>query len=279
VSVTDYPDYQTPQAHADTISNTGVPLLSRPAVLVNQAGAVNSNLAVIVLNKGVVSKIGYEISLTLYAAVTNQCLVTVTIAWIDSVSGQTVVQEEWDMYAGSGAVGAANVIRGTGPTKGDRLTIQIQQNQPAIPVNYIIVVTENSRIYQRDTWRTWLPFSVTGFTFIENSDPSNLVLGGNTYAAVAANGSVTRLLPFSSGDIALSFQSTSAAADCIAIIHAVSSMAGGLTMDNVYSGKTDSSGKLYVPKIALPRAQCTLQLVNQNAAAKDLIAFVTVAEP
>ena len=270
MTITDYPDYQTPQAHADTISNTGVPLLSRPANVVNQSGTVVSGATATVALNQPISKIGYEIMCSVFAPATNQSLITVQMVWSDSVSGQTVVTEEWDFYAGSGPLANAHIIRGTGPTKGDTLTVKLSQSISTVTATYQVVMAQNSRVYSRDDWRSTTYPPVTGFTSIFNSDLINGVLGTADSLAVAAAGSVTYLLPLFSGKVAVNCITASNAADCSTIIHSPAAAFGSLTFDQIFGGRTDASGRLYIPQIALPRAQCTVQQINSNAAAKDL---------
>lgn len=275
---TDYPDWQTPQAHADTISNTGVPLLARPANLVNHAISLGPGSVDVFLINAPVSKIGYEISWSVFAPNTQAALLTCLLTWSDSVSGQQVIQEEWDFYAGSGTLGSAHVLRGSGPTKGDTLTVQVKNNAGAVTVTGTVVMAQNSRVYARDDWRSVTFTPVFGFTSIGNSDMQNGIIGSANNAAVAANGSVTLLLPLFSGKVALDVLTTSNAADCETSVIAVAAESGGMSQNTVFRLKTDATGRLYVPTLYLPRAQCTLLQTNLNAAAQSLLSALLVAE-
>jgi hypothetical protein len=278
VSITDYPDYQTPQAHADTISNTGVPLLTRPDNLLNFTGTVGSGAAVVPLSLGIVSKIGYEIFLRFYAPGTNQSIITVQMQWSDSVSGQVVTTEEWDFYAGSGLITNAHIIRGAGPTKGDRLTVQVNQNASTVTASFTIIIAQNSRIYARDDWRTQSIGPVTGITGTNGFDAQNNIVASMDSLAVAAGGNVIALLPLFCGRVVISCTTTSAGADYTFFIRCDTGSFGSLADDQVVRGKTDANGNLVIVGAALPRAQCTVQQVNNNAAAKDLLTFITAAE-
>lgn len=274
---TDYPDYQTPQAHADTISNTGVPLLARPAGLINQSGTVASGGTVTVASNLTVAKIGYEITLTWFAPATNQSIITMQLIWSDSVSGQVVITDEWDFYAGSGPVANAHIIRGTGPTKGDTLTVKATQNASTVTASYTIVMAQNSRIYAFDDWRTDTIGPVTGITGANGFDMQNGILASMDSVAVAAGANVIALLPLFAGRVVISCTTISGTSDMTTIIKCDTGAFASLLDDQVVRGKADANGNLVIVGAALPRAQCLIQQINNNAAAKDLLSFITVA--
>lgn len=278
MTVTDYTDYNTHQAHADAISNTGVPLLARPVNLVNFTGTVATGATVTIASNVPVGKIGYEITNIFFAPATNQSLITMQLIWSDSVSGQQVITDEWDFYAGSGPLASAHIIRGTGPTKGDTLTVKVTQSASTVTASFTVVMAQNGRVYGRDDWRSVTFPPVTGFTVTNNAEMNNGVLGTNDNIAVAAGGQVTVLLPLFAGSVAVNTVTASATNDCTTVVSSPAAAFGSLTFAQIFGGRTDASGRLYIPKLVLPRAQCTLQQINNNAAAKDLFYSVLVAE-
>lgn len=278
MTLTDYPDWQTPQAHADTISNTGVPLLARPASLVNLSGTVGSGLTATVASNLAIHKIGYEITVTAFAPASNQSIVTMQLIWIDSVSGQVVITDEWDFYAGSGPIANAHIVRGTGPTKGDTLTVKISQNVSTITASWTVVMAENSRVYLRDDWRTDSFGGATGITGTNGFDMQNGVIASMDSLAVAAGGNVIAALPLYAGRIVISCTTVSGVADMTTILLCNTGAFGSLNDNQVVRGKADANGNTLIVGAALPRAQCLIQQVNNNAAAKDLLSFITAAE-
>lgn len=278
VTVTDYTDWQTPQAHADDISNTGVPLLSRPDNLINFTGTVASGATVTVGSNIHISKIGYEIALTFYAPAAAASIDTVQLIWSDSVSGQVVVTDEWSFYAGSGPIANANIIRGTGQTKGDTLTVKVTQNVSTVTASFIIVMAQNSRIYSRDDWRTVAFGGVTGVTGANGDDMNNGIVVNMDAVAVAAGANVIAALPLYAGRVVINCTTTSGAADMTTIFLCNTGAFASLVDNQVVRGKADVNGNTLIIGAVLPRAQCLVQLINNNAAAKDLLCFVTAAE-
>lgn len=278
MTVTDYTDYNTHQAHADAISNTGVPLLARPGNLVNFTGTVAFSSTVTIASNVAVSKIGYEIFLSFFAPASNQSICTVQLIWSDSVSGLVVLTDQWDFYAGSGTSSNAHVIRGSGPTKGDTLTVKVSQNASTITASFTIVMAQNSRVYLRDDWRTVSSGPVTGIGGSVLVFTAGNVLSTIDSAAVAAGASVTSWLPLYAGRVVINCTTTSGTSDMQALILGDTGFGGSFVPDQVVRGKTDANGNLLIVGAVFPRSQCKLQQVNNNAAAKDLLTFITVAE-
>lgn len=276
--MTDYADYQTPQAHADTISNTGVPLLSRPGSLVNLSGTIISGGQATILSNKAITKIGYEITLIFFAPASNQSIISVKLVWSDSVSGQITETDEWDFYAGSGPLANAHIIRGTGKTKGDTLTVTALQNVSTVTASFTVVMAENGRVYDKDNWHTETCGPITGITSLAGIFMPGNIVASTDNLAVAPSGSVTQALPLYAGRIVVSATTTSGTSDMTLIILDNTGTGGGLSDNQVLRGKTDANGNLVITSAALPRSQCVIQLINNNAAAKDLLAFITAVD-
>lgn len=147
--MTDYPDYQTPQAHANAISATGVPLLSL-ANVISQAAAQNINAGV-VFQTGVKSVLqpSYEMTIeTKAASAITLPFVKVTLQWFDAVSGDLLDHDDFWMPFSNPGYGPLTLLRGT--SKGTRVNLQIfnPSPNPAVSVNYALL--QSSRVFTRD---------------------------------------------------------------------------------------------------------------------------------
>jgi hypothetical protein len=215
---TDYADYATPQAHATQISVTGVPLLTKSTNIIND---VAHNIpfgggAVTIANNVPVAQIGYEISVTaLIAAGSNTLpIITVELVWTDSTTGTTVEHDTWNLPVASSGVGSVHV--GTGPTKGNRLTVKLSNNDGAANMTVTTVVNQNSRVYGRDDWRTET-FNSIPLATVASHDQQGNVLCAFTSPALAANAAVTRIFAVYAGRVTCYYRSTTGQTGTLAI--------------------------------------------------------------
>lgn len=198
MTVPDYPDFQTPQAHATAISVTGVPLLTLAGTLLTAqnfmiAGGGNVSTAALPI-----TQLGYEIQLKLQVpAAATVPFVDCVMTWTDNTGNNTVAVERWMLPCGS----AANYIfTGTGPTKGSQLTLKLINEDPAQTATVNVVILTNSRIYRRDRWIPNLTQNVPGFT-IAQGDATRALLANGSGINVNAGATLTRLFPTYHGDV------------------------------------------------------------------------------
>lgn len=262
----DYPDYATPQAHANTISLTGVPLLHRALNLINDVAHVIGAASSVTLGPVTFGAIGYEISLRLLipAAATTE-FATIDLAWTDSVTGLLVAHETWTHGAGTVAPGSG--VIGTGPSKGDTLKITITNHDPAQAMTVTTVVSQNSRIYARDDWRTEL------FNVFPNFATPTHNQQGNTLAtiltgALGIGAAQTRILPLYAGLVSIATWSTTSQRGDLQL-HNMDQA----TPNNLMYHKDLPGGAAFTvtDSFPLPRAQCSFTLTNTDAGAGNIL--------
>lgn len=276
MTVTDYPDWATSQDHADKIAATGVPLLTKSTNVLND---VNHSIPfggapVTIANALVITQIGYEINVTakISAAAPTLPILTVDMIWTDTVGAETVSHEQWNIPIGSTGIGSVHI--GTGPSKGNRLTVQLSNNDSAQNATVTTIINQNSRVYVRDDWRT------EAFNTIPNGTTPLHEQQGNTLANfltnVGALGSNTRILPLYAGKITIAFGSTI-------------SKSGTLQVNNLDPAVNAASIYLLLPipngsnqtllaAVALPRAACQFTLADTSNAANTLQAMFIIDE-
>jgi hypothetical protein len=274
VTVTDYPDFQTPQEHARAISVTGAPLLNLKSILAQQVAfasiGVGQNITLPNLSIGQVS---YEIGITVRTAAGTATPVGVQLQWIDSATGLTVSFQNFGFYAG--AVAAPHEIEGHGPSGADLLTVTIVNASALNSLSVQYVILQSSRPYLKHLWRTVaaapnLPV-IPGFTFAACDPASGVLLGASD--ALPANGAITYLLPLYTGDIFISARTTDGTAQngqWRITDDTLSGVLGSSIILLVTSGNAGFAPRgagSYQSLFTLPRGQCSTQAQNLNGAA------------
>jgi hypothetical protein len=257
-----------PLAIAQQIALSGVPLRTLSGQVVTANAVVilagNNNAA----GPFTVTQPGYEIWLNPWInAGTPNGVLTVQLLWIDSVSGQPVRAETHDIWPASAQNG--HILSGVGPTKGDRLTITLSNLTGGASIAVSYVVLQNSRVPARDDWRT---FSGNGtasgiVTAGGNIQKKNLLIAS---ISVPAASTMSRQIPYFNGICDVQFASSSATTDMFINIRD-----SGLTL--IRQVRSDSAGNGEF-RFTMPNSQCSIDLVNQNAVAKTLSAYIVIAE-
>ena len=257
----DWPDYNDSQHKADAISVTGVPLLSGAQNLLNAGNTVL--LAGTSGSQGPfgITKIGYEIFFSVNCNnVSNSPFFTVTMTWSDTASNRVVSVEQWDVCASAG--GTFQQYCGTGPTKGDTLSITVTNTDTVNSMTYVMAFTQNSRVYTRDDWRQLSTHTPPGFTNAAMS-PGALMLA-STGASIAAGGTNIRLISLYAGEASLSI--SNGAQGLTFTITEIADPTIGLGSQGglVYTNTVAANGNLN-SQIQLPRSVCAMALTNQSA--------------
>jgi len=265
----DYADYATPQAHATSIFSTGVPLYTKSVNVVNDV-ARNVPLgggAVTVANLAAVSQIGYEVAITalIAAGAATIPILTVNMIWRDSVTATIVGHETWNIVMGSAGNGSVHV--GTGPTKGNQLTVTLANNDSAAAATVTTVINQNSRIYSRDDWRTEA-FNTIPNIATPTHDQQGSNLGTLITGALAANGSSTRILALYAGKVTVSFASTISAKGTLQVSSLDPAFSAG---GAVFLLAIPASNISQVITLSLPRAACSFALADTSGLAGNIL--------
>lgn len=286
MTVTDYPDYTTPQAHANAISLTGAPPLVLKQVvdaLIGQTLAANSTTTRPASGKFPINQPGYEVLINVASLSNPVPIVSVELQWYDSTFGGLVDDEHY--YFLSGDVNG-HLIHGRGPSKGDRLVVVIRNHSATAQATFSYTMLQTSRTFTREFWKT--TFTGTsiplfpGFGAADNDIPGNIVC--NDARSVPHNSTVTVELPLYTGTVRLLGITSDTVAGNSRWVILTNTDQIAVNIDT-FEGMNGQQGfstfgvtSLYVAELALPRSQCNLQLINTNATVDQTFTTSIVAQ-
>lgn len=148
--MTDYPDWQTPQSHADKIAATGVPLLALATLLLQQsfnpaAGLTQSSAAL------AVPQIGYDITVTgSFGVAPSSPFIRVQLEWTDAGTSTRIATDTFIVPAATNP--GVFTVHGRGPSKGDTVTVHVTNLDVSQTVLATVLLLSTSRIPVTDTW-------------------------------------------------------------------------------------------------------------------------------
>ena len=280
----DFPDWTAPQAHATAISTTGAPPLVFKRVidaLIGQNIPASGTLTRPASGSFSLNQPGYEILLNVASLTSPAPVVSVELQWYDSTFGQLLDDEIYYFYSGNLN---GHFIHGRGPSKGDAVIVVVKNYSAAGGLTFTYTLLQTSRVFTREFWKTITKGGVNpaflGFTAAPQNMPANVLCAQNT--SLAASSSQVLILPLYTGTARL-FGSGSAVAAAATwqITDSTEQVAGSQIFAQGTSGQTGfaplGAGSLWLPDIALPRAQCQLTVVN-NATAVQLISTNLMAQ-
>jgi hypothetical protein len=244
----------------------GVPLLTASNSLIN-AGSILLTTGTQTFGPFTITQPGYDIAIDITSTGAGLVGVGIIAQWNDSVSGALVSEEEWDILPGP--VGSFNNIIGTGPTKGNQLTLKMNvTNGGPVTVSGIITLLQNSRIYKRDDWRMYLINGATGGLATASPDLAANFLGSAHPNLAASGGNSTYVLPLYAGRISLSVASTSNTNDAFITVQQSANPSPSPQIIAFPTAVGQSGGATAI--VTLPRQQCTVTINNENAAIKTV---------
>ncbi len=274
MTVADYPDFQTPQAHATAIYGTGVPLYAKPVNLASEVLEVITAGENLELGPFTIGGIGYEMSITILSnSLSTSPFLGVTFTWSDSATGLVTGMETW--WLGGSSTSPGQTFYGTGPSKGDTLNVQLANGDSLDSVTVTFGVTANSRAYVRDDWRQQTYNPVPSFTLGNADQSANFLL--QTAPTVGAATPSIRLMPLYAGIVRMW---TSAAGKYDITISALDraislAPAGNQIFEDAV---TAAGGGFLTDTFTLPRCQCLMTLTNNSGASMSIGATVIIAE-
>jgi hypothetical protein len=264
--VTDYPDWTVPQANANSIAATGVPLLANPGTLLNTTYVINAGANTTPTSLPF-NQPGYEVWLGPYETGAGGAgPLEVSMQWLDSTGSQVIATETWDVWPGT--MFATHEVYGKGPTKGGILQLIITNTSAAMQYTVPIRIYQRSHLYTRDDWRTRFYTNSASSNLIAPNDPTSGLLGNRSLSINAAS-SDTSELPLYSGLAYLYFDTSSGLADMTLTIQDSADPNGVGVGTRIQRYKTPAGG-IFSQQIALPRYQCRVVMLNSNAGAQTL---------
>ena len=272
----DYPDYQTPTAHADQIAVTGVPLLHNAT---SQASATIDLVTIPSTRTAGPFSLGaicYELWLSLEndTASATGTYITVEMQWTDSATGLLLARRKFKAVAGPN--GSPHTLKLSGPVHADQVTVIFGiTSDSASHCTVIYQLLATSRLYGRDTMRSTQPFA-EGYT-IPGAVPEFSVLI-NTAPSVGVGNTLTRLMAAYSGRVWLNAHTTSATTNMIVTVHEAFTSAPNLAnFQQIASLHSDTNGNIN-EFIDLPGVQCALDLTNNGSVSQTLQVIVCLED-
>lgn len=276
--MTDYPDWQTPDAHAASIFATGVPLYSKPTnVLNDQLHNLPANVGTNIIANLAVSQIGYQIYLKVASpAGTGLPFCTMTLNWLDSLTGVVIAHEEWSLGAGSASGGS--VYLGTGPTKGDLLTVTAFNEDTVNAMTLTTILHENSRVYSRDDWRQESVNSIPGFSIVGHAQQANCLIGFN--GSIGAGAKMTSYVPLYAGKARIAALGFGQAGNVFLDTLDPAINIGGVQQGPgcIYADNIAATGLTTNQVVTLPRAPTIVRVANTGGAAASFSLGIYIDE-
>lgn len=266
----DFPDFNLPQGTATAISSTGVPLLTGINALTSGSQLIPINNSESLFDVQT-TQIGYDAQLSV-SSLNGPTYLNVTVSWNDSGAGGALVdQQSYWIVAGPSAT--PHVVSLNGPTRGDSMQVQVFAYNNSVTLTWSVAQT--SRVYAKHDMRSLGNFSGQGVTGPDGQDVPAQILAYAQKTIAGAAGTYSVVMPLYAGKVTVKMHTASGANDLEVTI---SSTADQLVPQVVFDAETNSQGSATVTDVYLPRAQCTLTLTNNNAAAKFCTVLVVISE-
>lgn len=255
------------------ISTTGVPLLANSTVLSNPGNMTFTPGLADTLGPFTLSQISYEIGIRLQAnAAETFPYMQVTLQWNDTASGVLICNENYYLGIGSGGLCRYKAV---GRAKGDSLTVILTWNGTVATTAARVVITNSSRIYIRDDFRSQSTFNgIVGVASGTYDIDGSIILG--TAPNIGAGNSVMRSLPLYVGTVRLSSYTQTGAAS-IAVLSVGQAQIQGLSDNGVYALSLGTN-VVNTSQFDLPRGQCVLEITNLGGAAQNIGATIVISE-
>ena len=283
--MTDFPDWQAPQAHANAISLTGAPPLVLKKVVdlgVGQSLPATGSILRPASGAFSINQPGYEMFFNVASLGSPAPIVSVELQWFDSFTNALMEDETYWFYSGNAS---GHLIHGRGPSKADQLVILMTNHDATHGVTISWTLLQVSRVFTREFWHTNTKNQQNpvflGFTAATHDISSDVVASLST--SVPASTIDTFVLPLYTGTVRLYGQGGPAAGNIQWSVFNATDLGGSAA--NVVQGVSGQAGfapfgpsSLYVPEVALPRSQCQLNINNTTTVAAVVAASMIAQE-
>ena len=283
--MTDFPDWQAPQAHANAISLTGAPPLVLKKVVdlgVGQSLPATGSILRPASGAFSINQPGYEMFFNVASLGTPAPIVSVELQWFDSFTNALMEDESYWFYSGNAN---GHLVHGRGPSKADQLVILMTNHDATHGVTISWTLLQVSRVFTREFWHTntknqQAPVFL-GFTSVTHDIAADIVSAHSV--SVPASTISPFLLPLYTGTVRLMGVGGAAAGSSQwSVTPSANLTAGSVPALQAANGQAGFAplgpSSLYVAEVALPRAQCQLNLNNTLTAAQVISAQMTAQE-
>lgn len=277
MTVTDYPDWQTPQAHATQIAATGVPLLRATNNLGNTFGTTLAGGASTQLVPSVaVNQPGYEVTVEVSMPASSGTIPFVHIAllWWDSATGLFGNRRDVVLPAGNAGANLLTCYM-FGPMHSDMFRVDAINLDPAITATLNWTVNQTSHVFERDQA---YQYSYAGTAPNGFSNPGGVpTTGFVAYSAptIGANSSSSVLCALYAGDVILDVDNSGSAQAVDVVLLDPAGYATGAANRKIFK-TTVASGAEMSSQLALPFSPVLLKLAN-NSTVAGAVPVVTIS--
>lgn len=262
----DYPDFATPQAHADAIAATGAP----PVIKFN--GTANNVVqpgpgAVALTANFAFDQPAYEILLSAFEIGAGAAgPLKIDMRWYEDTGLTFIDQQTYWIWPAIASPQHQVVIKG--PTRGALLSMIFTNTSAAMTYQVNYWQYARSHFYERDQAYSVIQSTTSSGLTLPVSDTVSGLLGFRTLL-IAGSGNDTTLLPLYTGLVQVYADTSSATTDMtLAIQDSANPNAEG--MGTRFYALTSNAAGIIAAQVQLPRYQCQVQMLNGNAAAKTL---------
>ncbi len=260
--MSDFADWQVPQAHADTIAATGVPLLAQPAtVFANTAISLAAGTSQ-TFGSFVVNQTAYEIWVAVnFPAGATVPFVELALLWGEPANAVTIAADTYILPGATSTPGF--VVRGRGPAKGSNVIVSLINLDAGQTATVQVRLIQHSRPVMRDLWK-WnnqadKALTVPTWTLPALTDDET-VLGMGSATSIAAAGNAAFLCGMHDGPIQVGLEVNSGAASNL-IVQVAAEPGGSYVSNNPLYSVTNGAPSF---QIAGTRSPLRFQLHNNG---------------
>lgn len=266
--MSDYQDWQTPQAHANAIAATGVGLLNFRNALDSLTGQVIGAGATLTRPAVLIPQVGYELSITLKSGAGSTLpFADVTLTWSDSGTGQIVDIDRWWLAAGTTT---GQTYAGAGPAGADTVTLSIGNSDTAA-MTCTFALNMNSRVYTATKWIQVTTDTVAGFTAASYDQPSGILM--SVSRSINSGAQQVRLMALYSGQVELFANS---GGNFVVTVLATANQSG-LATSVLYEFAGTATAPV-IESIPLPQCVCAINLENTAGTTQNMAAIAVVSK-
>lgn len=267
MTVSDYPDWQTPAAHASQIAITGVPLLRFTNNLGNAAGATIAGAAnVALLAFTAINQPGYEVTIvaSMPAGTGTVPFLHVELEWLDTASNIQVAKRDIVVTCGPGTANSLTYYL-RGPMHGNQFSVRVINLDPAVVATVSWTANEISHVYEHDEAIQFMYHGTppNGFTNPAGVPTANLV--AYTAASLAASASNTFLMALYAGDVILNIDNINSANAAKVELFDPAGLITGTANSPIFGVDVAAAGSASI-QLTLPFSPLLLKVTNLGTA-------------
>lgn len=267
MTVADYPDWQTPAAHATQIAGTGVPLLRFTNNLGNAAGATVAGAAnVALLAFTAINQPGYEVTIqaSMPAGTGTIPFLHIELEWLDTASNIQVAKRDIVVTCGPGTANTLTYYL-RGPMHGNQFSVRAVNLDPAVTATVNWTANQTSHVYENDQAMQFQYHGTPPNGFVNPAGVPTANLIAYLSASIAASGSEFGLCALYSGDVILNIDAIAAANTTKVELFDPAGLITGTANSPIFGIQVAAGGSSSIP-LTLPFSPMLLKVTNMGTA-------------